>query len=663
MGGKATAFFLSLALVAWVLPAPAEAQVAREGILRATISENLARGEAKTIYRLHAGGRATTVVPTGPVTAQSGDRVSVEGALRDGKIVGQVSEEQDLTPQLDLDEPREVAVIGFRFPGDPAQPWSLEQTRQQVFTGASSANAFYQEESYGDISVTGKLSPEGDVFGWYTVNGSSGCAEGTWDAEARAAAEADGKSLAGYDHIVYVFPYRPSCSWLGRASLGGGTVNINGTFGGSQVIAHELGHNLGLLHAGSWSCTKGGKRVSISGSCSVSEYGDPFDVMGNKGTRHSDGWKLYKLGVLSLSENIETVSSGTHTLKAALTPSPAPEVLRMVRPVSGGPIGAVSYYYLEIRERGGFFENFTDASMSGVSIRAVGVGSGTTAETLLIDSTPATSSFFDAPFQVGHTFADGYVHVTVLAAGGGTATVSVGTGLFVDEEEPSAPTGLSASQVGDDVKLQWSASEDNLAVTGYAIFRDGTEIGAGSGTSFTDTSATPGLRSYTVYAEDEAGNRSEASPPAEVTVVEPEGEGGDPEPPPDEGTPPAPVPPSVPPYIPPRAPPAPETKKKTQVKPVFRLRRRSNGAFAFNVDARRNPRVVRVSVWLNGRLLRLTKGRVLRFAWRPGKRRCLRAYRFSARAYERTPAGRVVARIRLRSVRAAKRTRCAGAAG
>jgi hypothetical protein len=601
--------------VACALAAPAgAAQVARDGVLRATISDDFASGESSTTYRAYP--------------------------------------EEEATSELALTGPREVAVIGFRFPGDPAQPWSLGQTRQQVFTGASSANAFYQEESYGDISFTGKLSPDGDVFGWYTVNGSSGCAEGTWDAEARQAAEADGKSLAGYDHLIYVFPYRSACSWLGRASLGGSTVNINGPLGGSQVIGHELGHNLGLLHAGSWTCAKGGKRVSISDSCSVSEYGDPFDVMGNKGMRHSDGWKLYKLGVLSLSENIDTVSSGTHTLKAALTPSPAPEVLRMVRPVSGGPIGAISYYYLEVREQGGIFENFADASTTGVSIRAVGVGSGTGAETLLIDSTPATFSFFDAPFQVGHTFADGYVHVTVLAAGGGTATVSVGTGAFVDEEEPSAPTSLSASQVGDDVKLQWSASDDNLAVSSYAVFRDGLEIGDSSSTSFTDTGASVGSHTYTVKAEDEAGNRSADSLPAVVTVEEDESEDGGSDPPPDEGTPPAPIPPYVPPSSPAPAPPAPETKRKrTLVKPVFRWRRQSSRAFVFKVDARLNPRVMRVGIWLNGRLLRVKKGRLLRYAWKPGRARCSRAYRFSARAYERTRSGRIAARIRIRTIR------------
>jgi hypothetical protein len=28
-----------------------------------------------------------------------------------------------------------------------------------------------------------------------------------------------------------------------------------------QVIAHEMGHSLGLQHAGSWTCTSGGVRV------------------------------------------------------------------------------------------------------------------------------------------------------------------------------------------------------------------------------------------------------------------------------------------------------------------------------------------------------------------------------------------------------------------
>jgi hypothetical protein len=332
--------------MALALPPLAGAQITREGILRATISENFARHESKTTYSLRSGGKATPLIPTAPVSASTGDRVEATGTMHEGRLVGQVTQVQDLTPEADLVEPRKVAVLLIRFPGDAAQPWSLERARREVFTGERSANAFLEEESWGRIALAGKASEEGDVFGWYTVNAPSGCEEETWNAEARAAAESEGISLAGYDHIIYMSTFQLSCTWLGRASLGGGTVSINGTFGGSQVIAHELGHNLSMRHAGSWTCSKGGARVPVSSSCVTSEYGDPFDVMGNLGMRHSSAWNLRIFGLVRLADgSVETVNSdGTYTLQSALNPSPEPHVLRIARADSPGvpPFGGTT---------------------------------------------------------------------------------------------------------------------------------------------------------------------------------------------------------------------------------------------------------------------------------------------------------------------------------
>jgi chitodextrinase len=714
------ALFSSLALMALALPPLAGAQVTREGILRATISENFARHESKTTYSLRSGGKATPLLPTAPVSASTGDRVEATGTMHEGRLVGQITQVQDLTPEADLVEPRKVAVLLIRFPGDAAEPWSLEQARGEVFTGERSADAFLAEESWGRISLAGKASEEGDVFGWFTVNAPSGCANETWNAEARAAAESKGISLAGYDHIIYMSTFQLSCTWLGRASLGGGTVNINGTFGGSQVIAHELGHNLVLRHAGSWTCSRGGASVPVSDSCVTSEYGDPFDVMGNLGMRHSSAWNLRILGLVGLADgSIETVNSdGTYTLQSALNPTPEPHVLRIAR--ADSPPGApLWWYYLEIRQRGGLFEDFDDATMAGVSIRVIAEGSAT--ETRLIDNNPATSSFFDAPLQVGRTFSDGNVHITVLSAGGGTASVSVGFGTYEDEEEPSPPTKLSASQVGDDVKLQWNASADNVGLSHYVVFRDGSEIGTSPTTSFTDAGPSIGTHAYTVYAEDEAGNLSEGSTPKVVTVADveapsaPTGLSGsldaarvklqwdastdnvgvsdyavfrdgaeigtspstaftDESAPAGQnayvvyaedvagnrspGSEPRVV--TVPDLTPPPSPPPDnsspspdetDTKPLPRVRPVLRWRRLPNGAFVLIVKARRNPGVVRVGLWLNGRLLRSRRGRVLRVRWQPRRTRCARVYRLRARTFERTATGQVIATTRVRRIR------------
>jgi chitodextrinase len=84
-----------------------------------------------------------------------------------------------------------------------------------------------------------------------------------------------------------------------------------------------------------------------------------------------------------------------------------------------------------------------------------------------------------------------------------------------DKEPPSAPTGLRATAVGStEVDLTWTASADNVAVTGYVIFRDGVELTtvAGTATSYQDTGLDPSTGYvYWIEAVDAAGNRSAQS--------------------------------------------------------------------------------------------------------------------------------------------------------
>ncbi len=490
------------------LCSPAKAAITRSGTLHATVTDNFRTGQSNTRYTLQSGKQETLVRPT-ELEAEPGDRVAVTGTVRDDRLVGAVEATTGGAQAATLSPgPRKVAVVLFTFSG--GEPWSPEETRSKVFTAANSANAFYKEESYGGISLTGKLGADGDVFGWFHINGSTaGCPYQTWNEEARKAALAAGHDLVGYQHIVYVFPPQSSCHWGGVAGLDGNWADINGN--GPSVIMHELGHNLGLLHAGSLTCTSGGIRVQISSTCFTTEYGDLFDAMGAASTRHNSGWNLAKLGILG-PENIETAkSSGVYSIRSALHSTTEPTVLRIPRiKVGGGNV--FSWYYLEVRETGGVFENVADATTTGVSIRATSEDSS--AETLLLDANPATTTFQDAPLGVNQTFDGGPVQIRTLSAGGGAATVSV----ELDEEPPTAPSDLTATGGIERVQLQWGASADDVGVDHYIIYRDGSEIGTSTSTDFLDSPAPVGDHEYVVYAEDVYGNRSAASDPATVAV-------------------------------------------------------------------------------------------------------------------------------------------------
>jgi chitodextrinase len=97
-----------------------------------------------------------------------------------------------------------------------------------------------------------------------------------------------------------------------------------------------------------------------------------------------------------------------------------------------------------------------------------------------------------------------------------------------DNQPPTTPTGLAATSVtANSVSLQWNQSTDNVGVTGYTIYRNGTAVGTTGGpaaTSFTDVTVAPSTTyKYTVDAFDGSGNHSAQSGPVSVTTLAPSG--------------------------------------------------------------------------------------------------------------------------------------------
>jgi chitodextrinase len=92
-----------------------------------------------------------------------------------------------------------------------------------------------------------------------------------------------------------------------------------------------------------------------------------------------------------------------------------------------------------------------------------------------------------------------------------------------DTQAPSVPTGVTATSPSHyQVSLSWSASSDNVGVTGYRISRNGSVLVSvpGSSLSYLDSTTSPSTQySYTVDAFDQAGNHSAASSPASVTTL------------------------------------------------------------------------------------------------------------------------------------------------
>ena len=419
-----------------------------------------------------------------------------------------------------------VLLVNFQQPssGPPAEPWTKAAVDDLYFSGERSVAAYYDEVSGGQMALSG------DVFGYFTLATSTyRCEYNDWGSAARKAAARTGIDLTQYSNVVYAFPRQESCWWSGMSTVPGRNNWVNGELT-TYVASHELGHNFGLDHAASLICKQNGVRVAYSSSCSLDEYGDPFDVMGFTGQRHFHSWHRLQLGLVA-PEEVQTVTThGTYRIAPAETAGGGPRVVRV--PKSGG-----DYYYLEYRQPFGQFDNFssTAAATNGVTIRIAPDLAAVRSK--LIDTMPETSSFSDAPLRVGRTFADqiNNIFVKVLAVDPTGADVSIQVGA--DTSPPSAPADLQATpDESGDVALTWSSSTDDLIVTGYEVSRDGLVVGSPDGTSFIDRGL-EGDRTYeySVVALD----RSNRSEPAVVSVYVPPPT-ADPPPPGDvDATPPS----------------------------------------------------------------------------------------------------------------------------
>ena len=89
-----------------------------------------------------------------------------------------------------------------------------------------------------------------------------------------------------------------------------------------------------------------------------------------------------------------------------------------------------------------------------------------------------------------------------------------------DTQAPTAPTLSSTGQTDTTANLSWSGATDNVGVTGYRIFQNGTSIATvGNVTSYQATGLTEDTTySYTVSALDAAGNESNQSNSVSVTT-------------------------------------------------------------------------------------------------------------------------------------------------
>ncbi len=271
---------------------------------------------------------------------------------------------------------------------------------------------------YYTLASLNNLNLVFDVYGYFTTTyDTTTCSWGPLDHDV---------DLTGYDYKAWDLPYpylagdpnplRCHGGPAGEAIIGGDTSSIYNLQGGKEVhiIGHELGHNFGAHHASTINCTDtGGSRQPIGVSCTLNEYGDPFDIMNSQNTPHlphlMNNYHRGQLGWFQLGHTRDITTNGTCTAATPCTIIP----LQSSNP--GTSIG--NYYYLEYRQPSTPFDNFSpsDPVVNGVSIR-LAPDYPRIDFSKLIDTTVASEAFPDftnAPLAAGQTLTDSQYGVSV----------------------------------------------------------------------------------------------------------------------------------------------------------------------------------------------------------------------------------------------------------
>jgi thermitase len=135
----------------------------------------------------------------------------------------------------------------------------------------------------------------------------------------------------------------------------------------------------------------------------------------------------------------------------------------------------------------------------------------------------ADSALFSSADDLGDIGWDMYYGWGRVNAGLAVAAVSdsSGTRETRDSTAPSVPTNLRITDVRSGVvALAWDASKDDSSgIAGYSVFRDGARLTTLAGTSYSDSGLLAKTTyTYTVRAEDNAGNISNESDKVSVTT-------------------------------------------------------------------------------------------------------------------------------------------------
>jgi hypothetical protein len=288
-------------------------------------------------------------------------------------------------------------------------------------TLASDANvrsAFAAASRDLNAASFGLLDIQYDVVGPFDIAFGSCNDAWRWADDAKRKAADSGIDVNAYAYHSMIA--RVDCGWAGLGAQPGNFTWLTNLDRG--VIEHELGHNFGLWHASSRSCTSNGARVAMSDSCTVDEYGHPFDWMGNAYAHHEfNAQSKVRLGWIAAADVVtattdQTVSLVPQTLNVAGT-----KLLR----VNGadGVVYAVDFRQSSATDTYGA----GDSADKGVLVQAFFTRASDAERPQLLDMAAGSTTFADAALLPGkaHRIVGTNTSISVVSVSSSGATVKV----------------------------------------------------------------------------------------------------------------------------------------------------------------------------------------------------------------------------------------------
>ena len=185
------------------------------------------------------------------------------------------------TPKINWSTTHKIIYVGLT-PADQSDFWTAYdgETTTGITEGEMTSNArgtvaeaikYWKQASRGKM----KFGPPKFFFG----KPGTAVKHCNFIADTKTAMKIAGlKSIPTGTHLIAVNIY-DSCGYAGLGEQGGNSINLKSF--GSTTLIHELGHNFNFHHSSNIYCDNSDYTKFNATNCSVDEYGDFRDLMGN----------------------------------------------------------------------------------------------------------------------------------------------------------------------------------------------------------------------------------------------------------------------------------------------------------------------------------------------------------------------------------------------